>query len=146
VWLNGHHLERINVRKPALDFLNNSGSKDVSSYASKAISWAEGAAVSFVSLLFSTVLIIVVSIYMLLDMQRPGARHRSAVPAATGVTPADVARRARARRVRQGTTAPLGDHRHERRASDCGCSGSRGCFREATSTRSSSGSSSRSPS
>jgi predicted PurR-regulated permease PerM len=70
VWLNGHHLERINVRKPALDFLNNSGSKDVSSYASKAISWAEGAAVSFVSLLFSTVLIIVVSIYMLLDMQR----------------------------------------------------------------------------
>ena len=70
VWLNGHHLERINVRKPALDFLNNSGSKDVSSYASKAISWAEGAAVSFVSLLFSTVLIIVVSIYMLLDVQR----------------------------------------------------------------------------
>jgi predicted PurR-regulated permease PerM len=70
VWLNGHHLERINVRKPALDFLNNSGSKDVSSYASKAIRWAEGAAVSFVSLLFSTVLIIVISIYMLLDMQR----------------------------------------------------------------------------
>jgi predicted PurR-regulated permease PerM len=70
VWLNGHHLERINVRKPALDFLNNAGSKDVSSYASKAISWAEGAAVSFVSLLFSTVLIIVISIYMLLDMQR----------------------------------------------------------------------------
>jgi predicted PurR-regulated permease PerM len=70
LWLNGHHLERINVRKPALDFLNNAGSKDVSSYASKAISWAEGAAVSFVSLLFSTVLIIVISIYMLLDMQR----------------------------------------------------------------------------
>ena len=70
VWLNGHHLERINVRKPALDFLNNAGSKDVSGYASKAISWAEGAAVSFVSLLFSTVLIIVISIYMLLDMQR----------------------------------------------------------------------------
>src|SRR5678815_6072938 len=39
VWLNGHHLERINVRKPALDFLNNSGSKDVSSYASKAVSY-----------------------------------------------------------------------------------------------------------
>ena len=70
LWLNGHHLERINVRKPGLDFLNNAGSKDVSSYASKAIRWAEGAAVSFVTLLFSTVLIIVVSIYMLLDMQR----------------------------------------------------------------------------
>jgi predicted PurR-regulated permease PerM len=70
VWLNGHHLERINVRKPALDFLNNAGSKDVSRYASRAIDWAEGAAVSFITLLFSTVLIIVVSIYMLLDMQR----------------------------------------------------------------------------
>jgi len=69
-WLNTHHLERVKIRKPALDFLNNAGSKDASRYASKAIDWAEGAAVSVVSLLFSTVLIIVVSIYMLLDMQR----------------------------------------------------------------------------
>jgi predicted PurR-regulated permease PerM len=69
-WLNRNHLERVHVRKPALDFLHNAGSKDISHYASKAIKWAEGAAVSFVSLLFSTVLIIVISIYMLLDMQR----------------------------------------------------------------------------
>ncbi len=69
-WLNRNHLERINIRKPALDFLHNAGSKDVSRYASKAIKWAEGAAISVVSLLFSTVLIIVISIYMLLDMQR----------------------------------------------------------------------------
>jgi predicted PurR-regulated permease PerM len=69
-WLNRNHLERIKIRKPALDFLHNAGSKDVSRYATKAIRWAEGAAVSVVSLLFSTVLIIVVSIYMLLDMHR----------------------------------------------------------------------------
>src|SRR4051812_18099921 len=69
-WLNRHHLERVRVQKPGLEFLNNAGSKDVSRYSSKAIKWAEGAAVSIVSLLFSTVLIIVVSIYMLLDMQR----------------------------------------------------------------------------
>jgi putative heme transporter len=69
-WLNEHHLERVNVQKPALEFLNNAGSRDVSRYSSKAIDWAEGAAVSVVSLLFSTVLIIVISIYMLLDMQR----------------------------------------------------------------------------
>ena len=69
-WLDRNHLERVKIRKPALDFLHNAGSKDVSRYASKAIKWAEGAAVSFVSLLFSTVLIIVISIYMLLDMQR----------------------------------------------------------------------------
>lgn len=69
-WLDRNHLQRIKIRKPALDFLHNAGSKDVSRYASKAIKWAEGAAVSFVSLLFSTVLIIVISIYMLLDIQR----------------------------------------------------------------------------
>jgi predicted PurR-regulated permease PerM len=70
LWLNRNHLERVKIRKPALDFLHNAGSKDVSRYASKAIKWAEGAAVSFVTLLFSTVLIIVISIYMLLDIQR----------------------------------------------------------------------------
>jgi predicted PurR-regulated permease PerM len=69
-WLNGHHLQRVHIQKPALDFLHNAGSKDVSRYASKAIKWAEGAAISVVSLLFSTVLIIVVSVYMLLDMPR----------------------------------------------------------------------------
>jgi predicted PurR-regulated permease PerM len=69
-WLNTHHLEHVKIRKQALEFLNNTGSKDVSKYTAKAISWAEGAAVSFVTLLFSTVIIVVVSIYMLLDMGR----------------------------------------------------------------------------
>jgi predicted PurR-regulated permease PerM len=69
-WLNRNHLQRVKIRKQALDFLHNAGSKDVTRYTSKAISWAEGAAISVVSLLFSTVLIIVISIYMLLDMQR----------------------------------------------------------------------------
>jgi predicted PurR-regulated permease PerM len=69
-WLNAHHLQRLKIRKQAHDFLDNVGSKDVSKYTSKAISWAEGAALSFVSLLFSTVLVIVISIYMLLDLPR----------------------------------------------------------------------------
>jgi predicted PurR-regulated permease PerM len=69
-WLNTHHLQRLKIRKQAHDFLDNVGSKDVSKYTSKAISWAEGAALSFVSLLFSTVLVIVISIYMLLDLPR----------------------------------------------------------------------------
>jgi predicted PurR-regulated permease PerM len=69
-WLDRHHLQRIQIRKQARSFLENAGSKDVSHYTSKAISWAEGAAISFVSLLFSTVLIVVISIYMLLDMPR----------------------------------------------------------------------------
>jgi len=69
-WLNRNHLQSIRIQKQALDFLHNAGSKDVTKYTSKAISWAEGAAISVVSLLFSTVLIIVISIYMLLDMPR----------------------------------------------------------------------------
>jgi predicted PurR-regulated permease PerM len=71
-WLNDHHLSRIKIKKQANEFLNNIGSKDVSRYTSKAISWAEGAAISVVTILFSTVLIVVVSVYMLLDMPRLG--------------------------------------------------------------------------
>jgi predicted PurR-regulated permease PerM len=71
-WLNRHHLERIKIKRQATEFLDNIGSKDVSRYTSKAISWAEGAAISVVTILFSTVLIVVVSVYMLLDMPRLG--------------------------------------------------------------------------
>jgi len=70
VWLDHHHLKQVKVRKQGQDFLNNIGTKDVQKYTSKAISWAEGAAVSVFQLLFSTVLIVVISIYMLLDMPR----------------------------------------------------------------------------
>src|SRR5437868_4440857 len=70
LWLDHHHLKQIKVRKQGQDFLNNIGTKDVQKYTSKAISWAEGAAVSVFQLLFSTVLIVVISIYMLLDMPR----------------------------------------------------------------------------
>jgi predicted PurR-regulated permease PerM len=42
----------------------------VQKYTSKAIDWAEGAAISIFQLLFSGVLIVVISIYMLLDMHR----------------------------------------------------------------------------
>src|SRR5437667_216789 len=70
IQLDAHHLQRIKIRRQAHKFLNNIGTKDVQRYSSKAISWAEGAAVSVVTLLFSTVLIVVISIYMLLDMPR----------------------------------------------------------------------------
>lgn len=70
VWLDRHSLQRIQIRRQAHDFLNNIGSKDAQKYTSKAITWAEGAAISIVSLLFSTVLIVVISIYMLLDMPK----------------------------------------------------------------------------
>jgi predicted PurR-regulated permease PerM len=69
-WLNRHHLRRIQVEKQGTKFLTQVGTKDVEKYTTKALNWAEGAGLAAVSLLFSVVLVIVVSIYMLLDMQR----------------------------------------------------------------------------
>jgi predicted PurR-regulated permease PerM len=70
IWLDDHGLQRVKIRTQAHDFLDNIGTKDAQKYTSQAITWAEGAAISIVSLLFSTVLIVVISIYMLLDMPK----------------------------------------------------------------------------
>jgi predicted PurR-regulated permease PerM len=69
-WLNTHHLNRVKVQKQGQKFLDNVGTKDVEKYTTKALNWAEGAGLAAASLLFSVVLVIVVSIYMLLDMHR----------------------------------------------------------------------------
>jgi predicted PurR-regulated permease PerM len=69
-WLDSHHLRRIQVEKQGQRFLNQVGTKDVEKYTSKALNWAEGAGLAVVSLLFNVVLVVVVSIYMLLDMDR----------------------------------------------------------------------------
>jgi len=69
-WLDTHHLERIDVRKQGQDFASSIKSKDVGKYTTKAIDFARGAAISIFQLVFSLVLILVVSIYMLLDMGR----------------------------------------------------------------------------
>ena len=44
--------------------------RDVGKYTNRVVSFVEGAAVSIGKGLFNTVLILVISIYMLLDMQR----------------------------------------------------------------------------
>jgi predicted PurR-regulated permease PerM len=69
-WLNAHHLRKIQVEKQGTKFLNQVGTKDVEKYTTKALNWAEGAGLAVVSLLFNAVLVVVVSIYMLLDMDR----------------------------------------------------------------------------
>jgi predicted PurR-regulated permease PerM len=69
-WLNTHHLKQIHVEKGGHKFLNSIGTKDVEKYTTKALNWAEGAGFAVVTLLFSALLVVVVSIYMLLDMQR----------------------------------------------------------------------------
>jgi predicted PurR-regulated permease PerM len=70
LWLNHHGLGRIKIRKQAQDFVNNIGGKDVQKYSTRVINFVEGAAIGTVKLLFSLVLVLVVSVYMLLDMER----------------------------------------------------------------------------
>ena len=69
-WLDTHHLERIDIEEQGQDFADNIQGQDVEKYTSDVIDFVRGAAISIFRLLFSIVLIVVVSIYMLLDMSR----------------------------------------------------------------------------
>jgi predicted PurR-regulated permease PerM len=81
VWLNHHGLRRVKIRKQLNDFVNNIRTKDVQKYTTRVIDFVEGAAIGTVKLLFSLVLVLVVSIYMLLDIERlSGAVNRRFPP------------------------------------------------------------------
>jgi predicted PurR-regulated permease PerM len=69
-WLDDHGLEQVQVREQVTEWIDSLSAGEISGYAQEAISFAQGAAFSFVVLLFSLILIVVISIYMLLDMQR----------------------------------------------------------------------------
>jgi predicted PurR-regulated permease PerM len=69
-WLNHHHLSSVHVQRQGQKFLNQVGTKDVQKYTTRALHWAEGAGIAVVTLLFDAFLVVVVSIYMLLGMQR----------------------------------------------------------------------------
>jgi predicted PurR-regulated permease PerM len=86
-WLDAHHLHRIKVERQGEKFLNSIGTKDVEKYTTKALNWAEGAGLAVVTLLFSVVLVVVVSIYMLLDMQRLAAAVDRRFPPVPGTKP-----------------------------------------------------------
>ena len=86
-FLDRHHLKRIQVQKQGQKFLTSIGTKDVEKYTTKALNWAEGAGLAVVSLLFSVVLVVVVSVYMLLDMDRLAARVDRRFPPAPGEVP-----------------------------------------------------------
>ena len=87
VWLNDHGLRRIKIRKQLNDFVNNVRTKDVQKYTTRAINFVEGAAIGTVKLLFSLVLILVVSIYMLLDMERLSGAVNRRFPSPEGSAP-----------------------------------------------------------
>jgi predicted PurR-regulated permease PerM len=70
LWLNDHGLGGIHIRREARDFVNDIQSNDVRKYTGRVINFVEGAAIGTIKVLFGLVLIIVVSVYMLLDMER----------------------------------------------------------------------------
>jgi predicted PurR-regulated permease PerM len=71
-WLDTHRLGGIDIQKQGHDLVKQIREKDVSKYTGDVIDFVEGAAIGTVKFLFSLVLVIVVSIYMLLDMPRLG--------------------------------------------------------------------------
>jgi predicted PurR-regulated permease PerM len=87
LWLDDHHLKRVRVEKQGDKFLTSIGTNDVEKYTTKALNWAEGAGLAVVSLLFSVVLVVVVSIYMLLDMERLSGAVNRRFPPAPETTP-----------------------------------------------------------
>jgi len=93
--------------------VNNIRTRDVQKYTTRAINFVEGAAIGTVKLLFSLVLVLVVSIYMLLDIERlsAGSTAASLRPELTAARRSD---RAGARRLREGAAAAVSDHRRER--------------------------------
>jgi predicted PurR-regulated permease PerM len=86
-WLNAHHLRRVHVEQQGNKFLKSIGTNDVTKYTQKALNWAEGAGIAVVGLLFSILLVVVVSIYMLLDMHRLAAAVDRRFPPAPGTVP-----------------------------------------------------------
>jgi len=71
-WLNTHRLKSVKVQKRGHRLVRQIKQRDVGKYTHKIVTFVEGAAISIGKTLFSVVLLFVVSVYMLLDMQRLG--------------------------------------------------------------------------
>jgi predicted PurR-regulated permease PerM len=86
-WLNTHHLKSIKVQKRGHRLVKQIRQRDVGKYTHKIVTFVEGAAISIGTTLFSVVLLIVVSVYMLLDLQRFGRRIDRRFPPRPGEEP-----------------------------------------------------------
>ena len=69
-WLNDHSLSSLHVQKRGHDLVRDIREHDVGKYTNKVVDFLEGAAISIGKLLFSIIVVLVVSIYMLLDFPR----------------------------------------------------------------------------
>jgi predicted PurR-regulated permease PerM len=71
-WLNTHHLKGVKIQERGHKLVRQIRQRDIGKNTNKVVSFVEGAAISIGKTLFSIVLVVVISIYTLLDMQRFG--------------------------------------------------------------------------
>jgi predicted PurR-regulated permease PerM len=69
-WLDTHRLQSIKIQQSGHRLVKRIRQRDVGRYTHRIVDFVEGAAISIGRAIFDFVLIVVVSIYMLLDMQR----------------------------------------------------------------------------
>src|SRR5262245_30950692 len=69
-WLDTHGLSSIDVQQRGHRWVRQIRDKDVGKYTDKVVNFVEGAAISIGKLLFAAIVVIVVSIYMLLDFSK----------------------------------------------------------------------------
>ena len=69
-WLDTHGLKSIDVQERGHRWVQQIRDKDVGKYTTKVVDFVEGAAISIGKLLFAAIVVIVVSIYMLLDFSK----------------------------------------------------------------------------
>ena len=69
-WLNRNNLGSIHVQRRGHELVRDIRQHDIGKYTNKVVDFLEGAAISIGKLLFSLIVILVVSVYMLLDFQR----------------------------------------------------------------------------
>jgi predicted PurR-regulated permease PerM len=86
-WLNTHRLKSVKVQARGHRFVRQIRQRDVGKYTHKIVTFVEGAAISIGKTLFSVVLLFVVSVYMLLDLQRFGRTVNRRFPPRPGEQP-----------------------------------------------------------
>ena len=73
-WLDSNHLAALKISKEGHKIVKLIRQRDVGRYTNRIVNFVEGAAISIGKALFDAVLVLVISIYMLLDMQRLARR------------------------------------------------------------------------
>ena len=69
-WLDSHGLEGLEIQKQFDELVSDLSAGELSGYVQDALVFAQGAAFGAIVLLFAIILVVVISIYMLLDMPR----------------------------------------------------------------------------